>query len=126
MSLNEQDALAPSPRLPLKMTVEFRRNYARQNSRGVLRNISLSGAFVETIDVGQLESYDKIILTLVVSGRRRRIPATIVWKNQMGCGIRFKPFNNRDIQLVDDLMYFVENTRESRRSVLNDILKRVS
>ena len=117
---------APAPRLPLKMSVEFRRNYARQSSRGILRNISLTGAFVETVDSLQLESSDKIVVTLIVSGRKRKIPATVVWKNQIGCGIRFKPFNNRDVQLVDDLMYFIENSRESSRSVFDDIIKRVS
>lgn len=108
------------------MVVEFRRNYARQASKGILLNISLTGAFVETVDTANLESADKIVVTLSVGGRRRKIPAKIVWKNQMGCGIQFKPFNNRDVQLVDDLMYFVENSRESSRSVFDDIVKRVS
>lgn len=116
----------PAPRLPLKMSVEYRRNYARRPSQGILRNISLTGAFVETGDTSHLESADKIVVTLVVSGRKRKIAATVIWKNQSGCGIRFKPFNNRDVQLVDDLMYFVENHRESSRSVLDDIIKRVS
>lgn len=126
MDTQELQRGAPAPRLPLKMSVEFRRNYARQASKGVLRNISLTGAFVETIDTRELESADKIVVTLVVSGRKRKIPATIIWKNQNGCGIRFKPFNNRDVQLVDDLMYFIENSRESSRSVFDDIIKRVS
>jgi len=126
MDTQELQRGAPAPRLPLKLSVEFRRNYARQTSKGTLRNISLTGAFVETIDTRELESADKIVVTLVVSGRKRKIPATVIWKNQVGCGIRFKPFNNRDVQLVDDLMYFIENNRESSRSVFDDIIKRVS
>lgn len=116
---------APAPRLPLKMDVEYRRSYARQNVRGTLRNISLTGAFLET-DVDALAALDKVVVTFVVSGRRRKIPATIVWKNQNGCGIKFQPFNNRDVQIVDDLMYFVETSREDRRIVLEDIFKSVS
>lgn len=115
---------APAPRLPLKMEVEFRRSYARQTGRGTLRNISLTGAFLET-PTDLLETTDKVVVTFVVSGRRRNINATVVWKTSTGCGIRFQPFNNRDVQIVDDLMYFIESTREDRRTVLEDIFKRV-
>lgn len=115
----------PAPRLPLKMEVEYRRSYARQTVRGTLRNISLTGAFLETT-TEMITAADKVVVTFVVSGRRRNINATVVWKNGSGCGIQFQPFNNRDVQIVDDLMYFVESSRENRRSVLEDIIKRVS
>lgn len=115
----------PAPRLPLKMDVEFRRSYARQVAQGTLRNISLTGAFLETSN-DLLATNDKVIVTFVVSGRRRKVNATIIWKNQNGCGIKFLPFNSRDVQIVDDLMYFVENSRENHRSVLDDIFKKVS
>ncbi len=113
-----------SPRIPLQLGIEFRRNYARQMVKGTLRNISLTGAFVETGTI-DLQSADKLVLTLSVGGRRRKISATVIWKNQDGCGVRFKPFNNRDVQIVDDLMYFVENSRDTKRSVFDDIIKRV-
>ena len=116
----------PAPRLPLQMAVEFRRSYARQADRGTLKNISLTGAFIETPDNEALTPSDKIVLDLVVSGRKRKMQATVVWKNAKGCGIKFLPFNNRDVQLVDDLIYFVESKRESRRSVLENIFKHVS
>lgn len=123
--MNPNTDKVPAPRLPLKMDIEFRRSYARQAAKGTLRNISITGAFLETLtDV--LEPADKVVITFVVSGRRRKVNATIIWKNQLGCGIRFEPFNNRDVQIVDDLMYFVETNREDRRSVLDDIFKRVS
>ena len=123
MSPNQDTA--PAPRLPLKMDVEYRRSYARQSVHGTLRNISLTGAFLET-NSDQLTTTDKVVVTFIVSGRRRNINATIVWKNGAGCGIKFQPFNNRDVQIVDDLMYFVETSREDRRNVLDDIFKRVS
>lgn len=123
-TLNKQEQ-APSPRLPLQMDVEFRKNYARQNDQGILKNISLTGAFLET-STQNLFPKDKVILHLTVSGRRRKMHATIVWKNAIGCGVQFHPFNNRDIQLVDDLLYFVESSRENRRDVLDNIFKRVA
>lgn len=123
--MNPNQDSAPAPRLPLKMDVEFRRSYARQSASGILRNISLTGAFLETTTEA-LTTFDKVVVTFVVGGRRRNINATIIWKNGAGCGIKFQPFNNRDVQIVDDLMYFVESTRENRRSVLDDIIKRVS
>lgn len=123
--MNPSPDLAPAPRLPLRMEIEYRRSYARQSTKGTLRNISLTGAYLETM-TEELQAADKVIITFVVSGRRRNINATIIWKNQAGCGIKFQPFNNRDVQIVDDLMYFVENSRADRRSVLEDIFKRVT
>lgn len=120
----EQDNSTPAPRLPLEMDVEFRRSYAREATPGVLRNISLTGAFLETGTL-DLQSKDKVVVTLIVSGRRRNVTAKVIWKNQRGFGLQFQPFNNRDVQIVDDLIYFVENSRENRRSILDDILKRV-
>lgn len=112
----------PSPRLPLQMNIEFRKSYGRQNARGVLKNISLTGAFLET-ETLELAASDKLVIEFVVSERRRKMQATIVWKNANGCGVRFQPFNKRDTQIVDDLMYFVQNRREFRKSLLEDIFK---
>mgnify|MGYP003350727302 CR=1 FL=1 len=117
----KQDSV-PAPRLPLQMTVDFRKSYGRQSAKGVLKNISLTGAFLET-ETLELAPSDKLVLELVVSERRRKISATIVWKGQKGCGVMFQPFNKRDVQLVDDLMYFVQSRREVRRNLLDDIFK---
>lgn len=117
----------PASRLPLYMNVEFRRSYARQPETGKLKNISLTGAFLET--KGQEIDFvpnDKIVLTLNVSGRVRKLTAHVIWKGDEGCGLAFRPVNNRDVQIVDDLMYFVENKRETRRNVLSDIFNKVS
>jgi hypothetical protein len=115
----------PAARLPLQMDVEFRRSYARQPESGKLRNISLTGAFLETDAINFLPN-DKIVLTLNVSGRMRKLTAHVIWRRDDGCGLAFDPNNNRDVQIVDDLMYFVENKRESRRDVLTDIFKKVA
>ncbi len=123
--MNPTNDRTPAPRLPLEMPIEYRRSYARQNTLGQLRNISLTGAFLETNTSG-LEPTDKLVLNFSVSGRRRKINASVIWKSPSGCGIQFHPFNNRDVQIVDDLIYFVESSRESRRTVLTDIFKRVS
>jgi len=118
---SKQDQV-PAPRIPLEMNVEFRKSYGRQSTKGILKNISMTGAFLET-ETTELVASDKVVLELVVSERRRKMVATVVWKNSHGCGVMFHPFNRRDIQLVDDLMYFVQHRREFRRDVLNDIFK---
>lgn len=112
----------PAPRIPLQMNVEFRKSYGRQNTKGTLKNISLTGAFLET-ETLELAPSDKVVLEIIVSERRRKMPATIVWKTNKGCGVQFHPFNRRDVQIVDDLMYFVQNRRDFRRSILEDIFK---
>lgn len=115
----------PAPRTPLHLDVSFKRSYARQDSGGVLKNISLSGAFLE---LGQhdLRVEEKINLTFVVAQRERKITAQIVWKNSLGVGLKFIPHNNRDVQIVDDLIYYVETKRMGHRGILDGILKKVS
>jgi PilZ domain len=116
---------SPAPRTPLYLEVLFRRNYARQDTAGILKNISLSGAFLE-ISNHDLHLDEKVNLTFVVGTRERKIAAQIVWKNSMGAGIRFLPLNNRDVQIVDDLIYYVESKRMGHRGILDGILKKVA
>ena len=120
----KQDTV-PAPRIPLQMAIEYRKSYGRQNTKGVLKNISLTGAFLQTETI-ELAATDKVVLEFVVSDRRRKMAATIIWKNSKGCGIRFAPFNKRDTQIVDDLMYFVQNNRDFRRTLLDDIFKQAA
>lgn len=115
----------PSPRTPLQLEVSFKKNYAREESKGLLRNISITGAFLE-LPVHQLRPEEKIQLSFVVSGRERKIAAKIIWSNGAGSGIKFMPTSQRDVQIIDDLIYFVENQRTDRRSVLDNIFKKVS
>jgi hypothetical protein len=115
----------PAPRIPLKLEVEYRRSYGRASDVGQLKNISLTGAFLEHANEG-LKSHDKVAITFQVGGRTRKINAIVIWSNSAGAGLRFLPSNNRDVQIVDDLMYFVESKRETRRSVLDDIFKQTS
>ena len=115
----------PAPRVPLKLEVEFRKSYARQPDGGSLKNISITGAFLEH-ENPELHPRDKLNLVFKVSGRTRTIMAQVVWCSNGGSGIRFLPDNNRDVQIIDDLIYFVQNRRESRRTVLDNIFKRVA
>lgn len=116
---------SPSPRTPLHLEVVFRRSYARQDNGGTLKNISLSGAFLEVAS-HDLRVDEKVNLTFTVGSRERKISAQIVWKNALGAGIKFLPLNNRDVQIVDDLIYYVESKRMGHRGILDGILKKVS
>ena len=117
-----QEAQTPHPRIPLKLDVDFRRSYGRNGAVGVLKNISLSGAFLEH-ELDSFKAGDKVQVTFKVGGRARKVSALVIWSNDVGSGIKFLPSNGRDIQIVDDLMYFVESGREDRRSLLDDIFK---
>ena len=121
MSTNQ----VPSPRTPLHLDVCFKRNYARQDSTGTLKNISLSGAFLE-ITGHDLRINEKINLTFTVAERERRIQAEIVWVNSVGTGVRFMPQSGRDVQIVDDLIYYVETKRMGHRGIFDGILKKVA
>ncbi len=120
-----QTETKPAPRIPLKLEVEYRRSYGRSADLGQLKNISLTGAFLEHAN-DELKELDKVCITFKVGGRIRKINASIIWSTTKGAGIKFLPMNNRDVQIVDDLMYFVESKREGRRDVLDDIFKRAA
>lgn len=114
----------PAPRTPLVVDVRFRRNYAREEDRGCLKNVSLSGAFL-THHAETLKAGDKLYLTFSVSGRERVVPAVVVWSNKIGSGVQFTPANKRDTQIVDDLIFLVENKRSGSRDILERIFKKV-
>lgn len=115
----------PAPRTPLILEVTFRRSYARNDLLGILKNISLGGAFLE-LENHSLNVEEKLNLSFVVGSRERKITAQIVWKNALGAGIKFLPVNNQDIQIIDDLIYYVESKRMGHRGILDGILKKVS
>jgi len=115
----------PSPRIPLKFEVEYKRSYSRSADKAELENISLTGAFLKT-DTHDLKQNDKLAIEFKVSGRARKITAAIIWTKPNGCGIKFLPNSNRDVQIVDDLMYFVETKRENRKSIMDNIFNKVS
>ncbi len=124
---NEQmtHELSPAPRWTLKMKMEYRRNYARSHDFGLLRNISLTGACLQ-ISSYDVTPNDKLILTFSVSGRNREIQATVVWKKDQACGIKLIPASNRDIQIIDDMIYFVKAHRENKKVLLEGIFDRIS
>lgn len=115
----------PAPRTPLHLNVHFRRSYARNEVEGLLKNISLTGAFLEWPQ-HDFKTDEKLVLTFVVGPRERKIAAQVIWKNSYGAGIKFLPQNNRDVRIVDDLIYFVESKRIGHRGIFDSILKKVS
>jgi hypothetical protein len=115
---------SPSPRTPLHIGVSFRKSYAREETTGTLKNISLTGAFLSHT-TGTLGAGEKLHMTFNVAGRERDLHALVVWTNSFGSGVKFLPQNNRDVQIVDDLIYFVESKRTGTRDVLDSIFKKV-
>lgn len=122
--MNQPTQNSPAPRIPLELIIEFRKSYSRASDNGRLTNISISGAFIESDS--RFDKNDKLNMTFEVGGRVRKIAAKVVWTNERGAGLMFQHFNNRDVQLIDDLMYFIENNRESRRDVLSELFKKVA
>ncbi len=114
----------PAPRTPLSLEVSFKKNYAREEAKGTLKNISITGAFLEFTG-GEIRANEKLNLVFSVAGRERKVAAHVIWANSLGCGVKFLPTNNRDVQIVDDLIYFVENNRSDRRSLMDTIFKKV-
>lgn len=121
MTLESQVA----PRISLAMDIEFRKSYSRQQDQGTIRNISLSGAFLEK-NSHQFTPGDKIQMILNVGSRARKLNAEVIWRCEQGVGVKFHHSNNRDLQIIDDLIYFATNKRESQKDVLDNIFQKVS
>lgn len=115
----------PLPRTKMNLDIQFKRNYARSQSVGLLKNLSLTGAFLETPQVGELRKNDKIQLAFQVAGRNRKLHATIVWTNSTGMGLKFEHQSNRDMQIVDDLIYFVEASNSEKSEAIQNLFKAV-
>lgn len=115
----------PAPRIKLSLDIQFKRNYARSKSTGVLKNISVSGAFLEFSKAEDLRKNDKLQISFEVAGRNRKVPATIVWTNSSGVGLKFEHQSNRDMQIVDDLIYFVEASNSEKSEAIQSIFKAV-
>ena len=127
MSSPENNSLEggkPAPRHNVELTFEFKKNYARQNAKAEVRNISLTGALIKT-EVS-LKPQEKLNVYLTVSGRTRKVAATVVWVGERGVGVRFEPFNNRDLQIVDDIIYYAVEKNESTKDLFGSIFKKVA
>lgn len=115
----------PAPRTPLHIEVHFRRSYAREEANGILKNISITGAFLQHVGES-LKAGEKVHMKFLVSGRERDVQAMVVWVNSAGAGIKFLPMNNRDVQIVDDLIYYVEAKRSDSKEIMDSIFKKVA
>jgi len=114
----------PSPRFNVDLAFEFKRNYARQTTKAEVCNISLTGALIKT-DVS-LKPSEKVSVFLTVSGRTRKVAAKVVWVGDRGAGLQFQPFNSRDLQIVDDIIYYATEKTSSTKSLFDSILNKVA
>jgi hypothetical protein len=122
---NINQSQKPAPRIPLEIEVEYRKSYGRNSATGQLKNVSLTGAFIKHFEHA-LSCDDKISLNFNVGGRMRNISAVVIWSSKSGAGVKFLPTTNRDVQIIDDLIYFVESKRQNRRGVIDEIFKRAA
>lgn len=114
----------PAQRTPLNIKVAFKKNYAREPGEGVLKNLSTTGAFV-VHDCSTVEPGEKLTIKFSIAGRERGVPAEVIWANENGCGVKFKPTTRRDLQIIDDLIDLVESKRSGARNVFEEIFKKV-
>lgn len=120
----ETSESVPQPRHSIELALEFKRNYARQSAKAEVQNISLTGALIKT--TVSLKPSEKLNVYLTVSGRTRKVAARVVWVGDRGVGLEFQPFNNRDLQIVDDIIYYATEKNSSTKNLLDTILLKVA
>ena len=123
-NLEQNERRDISPRFNVDLNFEFKRNYARQISKAEVRNISLTGALIKT-EI-PLRPSEKLNVYLTVSGRTRKVSAKVVWVGDRGVGLQFQPFNSRDLQIVDDIIYYATEKTSSTKSLFDSILNKVA
>ena len=116
---------ANSTKVQLSSRISYRHPYARHSRVGWLRQISPRGAFLETAGENT-EQIQKLKLVFDVAARRRSIEAQVAWRNHKGLGLRFCHGNKQDMQIVDDFIYFLENSQKNKKNTLESIFKRVA
>jgi hypothetical protein len=84
----------------------------------------LTGALLKT-DM-TLKPSEKLNVFLTVSGRTRKVAAKVVWVGDRGVGVEFQPFNSRDLQIVDDIIYYATEKNTSTKSLFDTILNKVA
>lgn len=103
--------------------VEYRCNYDRQTSLGTLENINLKGAFLRT-SLPFDSTTEKILLTISLNKRKREIKANIVDRGKSGCAVEFLYVGKKGLQLIDDLIYFIEKITDKKKSLLHSIFEK--
>ncbi|MBK9293645.1 MAG: PilZ domain-containing protein [Oligoflexia bacterium] len=122
--MDNTDTKKPAERHNIDFDLDFKCNYARDFNKAQIKNLSVTGALIKT-DVA-LKPDERINVFVRISGRERKIPAKVVWIGERGAGIKFNHFNNRDIQIVDDLIYFVTEKGLSTKDLLQNILNKAA
>ncbi len=100
----------------------FRPSYARKNYEGMLKHISPEGAFIET---NLPKSTKKLSITLSVANYQRKIDAEIMEHGPKGLNIKFTSLGNKDIQMIDDFMFFEKHNKKSKKNLLHYLLQKL-
>ena len=97
------------------LNVEYKKKYARHLRIGRLRDISNSEAYLLTEDDKALFSLrDEISITLELGQRKRTLQASVIANDTQGVKVKFHFYNNREYQIIDDLIYFIEKSKRRK------------
>lgn len=120
--------------IPLNLDVAYKKNYARHFKNGQLQRINNFEAYLfigrDEVTLNQrtplddkksLNLKDKISIVLQLGERKRILQASVTSTDSYGAKVKFHFYNNRDYQIVDDLIYFIEKSKEKRRRRLDFI-----
>ena len=100
--------------------VEYKKKYARHFQIGRLKDISNSEAYLLTKNnKASLNLKDEISILFKLGERKRVIQASVISSDAHGVKLKFHFYNNKEYQIVDDLIYFIEKSKEERRQSLD-------
>lgn len=120
----EYKSQPPAPRTVFNLEVQFRKSYARAISNGRLRNISLTGAYLECTEFFHLQ--ERFQFHFFIGGQLHFVAAETVWRSSNGYGVKFITIKKRDTRVIEDVVQIAESMRYGKQQLLSNILKSAS
>jgi type IV pilus assembly protein PilZ len=91
-------------RAPLEQPLEFKTKSSDRRIRGLAKDISVGGMFVETEEPAAFGAEVVVHVTLPADPRELRFPGVVRWTNAHGMGVQFGLLGARETHAITEIV----------------------
>lgn len=91
-------------RAPLEQPLEFVQKNVEGRSRGLAKDISVGGMFVQTETPVPFGADVVVYVTLPGAGKELRLPGVVRWKRPDGMGVQFGLLGARETHAITEIV----------------------
>lgn len=91
-------------RAPLEQPMEFTQKNADGRSKGLARDISVGGMFVQTEAPAAFGAEVIVYITLPSDPKEMRLPGVVRWKRPDGMGVQFGLLGARETHAITEIV----------------------